>query len=325
MSLLHKKLTKSSVKEAFDNLPSGVCFFASTGILVLCNLQMHRLSFALTGRDLQTVSKLRDALAELPEGSTATRDKDTFLLPDQSAWSFAEQEICDRDGNRYTQLLAANVTDLYRAAAELDQKNGELSEIAANMERINKNIVAIMREEEILNMKMLIHSEMGSSVLNTRQFLLRGYDNSQKAELVRHWRRTLEQLAGAAERDGDTNVYKELQATAEAVGAKILLTGALPEEPYAAYVLVAAMRECLTNTIRHAGGSELYVTITAGDTTATAVIINNGSAPAKPIAEGGGLGALRTRIEKAGGVMTVQSQPSFALTVTVPLKGSETL
>ena len=321
MSLLHKGLTKSSIKEAFDNLPSGVCFFASDGILILCNRQMHRLSFALTGRDLQTVSELRDALTELPEGSAAVRDKDTFLLPDQSAWSFTEREICDRDGNSYTQFLAANVTDLYRAAEELDRKNSELGEIAANMERINQNVVAIMREEEILSMKMLIHSEMGSSVLNTRQFLLHGYDEAQKADLVRHWRKTLKQLAGAVDRDGDANVYKELQATAEAIGAKILLTGALPEEPYAAYVLVAAMRECMTNTIRHAGGNELYVTITGSDTDATAVITNNGAVPEKPITEGGGLGALRTRIEKAGGVMTVQSQPSFALSVTIPLKG----
>ena len=34
--------------------------------------------------------------------------------------------------------------------------------------------------------------------------------------------------------------------------------------------------------------------------------------------EGGGLSTLRRRVERAGGIMTVQSFPEFKLTVTVP-------
>lgn len=43
---------RSAVKEAFDNLPSGICFFDKNGMVTLCNYQMHRLVFALSGRDL---------------------------------------------------------------------------------------------------------------------------------------------------------------------------------------------------------------------------------------------------------------------------------
>ena len=43
---------KRMSKEAFDNLPSGVCFFNNHGIVTLCNRQMHRLVFSLSGRDL---------------------------------------------------------------------------------------------------------------------------------------------------------------------------------------------------------------------------------------------------------------------------------
>lgn len=36
-------LLRRTVKDAFDNLPSGICFFDSNGIAVLCNRQMDRL------------------------------------------------------------------------------------------------------------------------------------------------------------------------------------------------------------------------------------------------------------------------------------------
>ena len=37
-----KWFIRNSVKEAFDNLPSGICFFDKNGILTLCNEGYHR-------------------------------------------------------------------------------------------------------------------------------------------------------------------------------------------------------------------------------------------------------------------------------------------
>ena len=41
-----------SVKEAFDHLPSGVCFFDKNGTVTLCNYRMYQVFFDLTGQDL---------------------------------------------------------------------------------------------------------------------------------------------------------------------------------------------------------------------------------------------------------------------------------
>lgn len=49
-------------------------------------------------------------------------------------------------------------------------------------------------------------------------------------------------------------------------------------------------------------------------------ITNNGRKPEGPIIEGGGLSALRRRIEDRGGVMTVESSPEFRLRVLLPEK-----
>ena len=43
---------------------------------------------------------------------------------------------------------------------------------------------------------------------------------------------------------------------------------------------------------------------------------NDGIQPTQPIVEGGGLGSLRRKAEGIGAVMTVESAPEFALTIT---------
>ncbi|MEE0982049.1 MAG: hypothetical protein U0K91_10210, partial [Acutalibacteraceae bacterium] len=43
----------SSVKEGFDNLPTGLCFSRKNGMVQLVNHQMNTLSYLLTGSDIQ--------------------------------------------------------------------------------------------------------------------------------------------------------------------------------------------------------------------------------------------------------------------------------
>ena len=95
-------------------------------------------------------------------------------------------------------------------------------------------------------------------------------------------------------------------------------TGELPGQDDAAYLLVCAVRECVTNAVRYAKASELYADFSETQNQVGVTVTNNGIAPAGPIREGGGLSTLRRRIERAGGTMDVQSQPYFKLTVTVP-------
>ena len=325
MSLRHKRLKRSAIKEAFDNLPCGICFFSENGLVTLCNRTMHRLVFALTGRDLQLLSELRIAVSPSPDNGSAGDDGGAVLLPDGGAWLFAEHYVVGGDGRVYIQFTASEVTELHRAAQELAAKNCELAEMAENMERISRNVVAIAREEEILSMKMRIHNELGSDTLKTRQYILSGCPAQRKTELLSCWRRTLSQLSGGIEQECDSDLYSELQETASAIGAEIELEGELPPEHGAAGLIVAAVRECLTNMIRHAGGTVLHVKAAFDDSAAAAVITNNGSVPSAPITEGGGLGALRVIIEKAGGAMTVLSEPYFSLTVRIPLKGDDLL
>ena len=77
----------------------------------------------------------------------------------------------------------------------------------------------------------------------------------------------------------------------------------------------AAAHECLTNLVRHAGGTRLEI---FGEKTASAWkvrYLNDGAVPTAPIVEGSGLTALRMRTEAAGGAMEIAVLPRFQLTL----------
>ena len=125
------------VKEAFDNLPSGICFFNKNGMVTLCNHQMYRVFFALTGKDLQSLHELQEILNGLADESRG--DHDVFLLDDGSSWRFAQEQITAQDGNTYTQVTAFDVTELYRRQKELEEDNKKLKEYAERRRKIEQN------------------------------------------------------------------------------------------------------------------------------------------------------------------------------------------
>jgi signal transduction histidine kinase len=116
----------------------------------------------------------------------------------------------------------------------------------------------------------------------------------------------------------EEDMLLQIRKTCEHVKLRYLQTGELPRQEAAAYLLSCAVRECVTNAVRYAEATELYVAFTETESEATVAITNNGRIPEGEIVEGGGLSTLRRRVERAGGIMTVQSFPEFKLTVTVP-------
>lgn len=305
---------KRMTKQAFDNLPSGICFFNQNGAVTLCNRQMYRLVFELTGRDLQAVDELREVMHGTPQH--AVREGTLFVMDSGDIWQFNEKTITDKYKNIYTEITASDVTELYRRKTELQQKNRQLEQVGERLRRLSANVAALIREEEVLNMKMRIHDDIGRSVIAARR-LLTGHYPTDELDLTA-WKDAVHLLRHDSESDDDRDALTQLKDAANEIGIKIILEGSLPQNKASAYHLITAMRECVTNAARHAKSTELYVKLERRDRFCSAVIRNNGNAPDGEIVEGGGLSTLRSRIEKAGGSMTVTSYPRFELTVTVP-------
>ena len=99
---------------------------------------------------------------------------------------------------------------------------------------------------------------------------------------------------------------------------KIRLTGELPKQGEVYHMFIVAMRECLTNGVRHANATELQIAIHQDDSSVSMQITNNGMIPKGNIVPKGGLLNLEHHIAALGGTVEVQSKPVFSLTVTLP-------
>lgn len=303
------RLKGNSVKEALDNLPCGVCFFDKNGMVTMCNYQMHRLIFDITGRDLQSLTELRTILND--------EDEKIFILECGSVWRFSVENIVTGDGDTYTQVIASDVTKLHYKKIELEQEKEKLEEYAVRMRKLSANIITVIREEEILKMKMRVHDDIGRSVIATRRLLRQ---NRPTGELdIATWKNAVQLLKHDNAIPEDNYAFTELVSDASGIGIQILKEGELPSDAAAAEIFLVAIRECMTNAVHHAGATELYVKMNCDKDTAYAGISNNGAIPQGKITEGGGLSSLRSRIEKKGGTMEVISEPEFQLKVTVRL------
>lgn len=328
MKLFHRKakLSRSSVKEGFDNLPSAICFADRSGAIMLCNRQMHRLCHILMGMDLQHISELRRAL-DRPQPAVEVVDRAAriYRFPDHTLWQFAEAPVTDADGNHYTQVQAIDVTELHEKRSELERDNQALTEANRRAEKLYVELDQIVREKETLAMKMRVHDDMGQCLLSTRNLLL-AMDASLEDFRAggRRWSETLRRITAAG--DGShvrhsadsSDPLPELMASAAEIGVRVRVQGELPELEENARLMIAAMRECATNTVRHAGGSEMTVRLTQTQKADIAVITNNGKPPEGEIVEGGGLSGLRQSVENRYGTMTVRCEPAFRLSIVLP-------
>jgi signal transduction histidine kinase len=87
--------------------------------------------------------------------------------------------------------------------------------------------------------------------------------------------------------------------------------GTLPELPDAYNItLYRTLQEALTNVIKHAHASQVWVDLSLDDDLVTLTIQDNGAGfGEKPATNGIGLAGLRERITIAGGTLTVSSTP----------------
>ena len=312
-----KVINNTSIREAFDNLPVGVCFFNEAGLPVLCNRAMHRFSFAVCGKDVQFVTDLQDCLSDDFVPIEGEKNGKIFTVPNGRIWQLEKYDITYKDGTVYTQYSVLDITQLQQNRIELMTENAQLRRVQAQLKQLSANMVAATREEEILNTKMRVHDEMGKCLLATQRYLKGDMKNIFPGDIVASWKRAVSMLKYSNE-TRDEDMLTEIRKTCAFVKMEFVQTGQLPHNEKIAYLLTCAIRECVTNAVRYADATALYVDFSETMDTASVVITNNGKVPEGKIKEGGGLSTLRRRIEREGGLMEIQSQPRFRLTVTMP-------
>lgn len=286
-----------AVKEAFDDLPSGVCFFDENGLIVLCNQQMQRIVYTLSGHDLQSLFELE---LIMKEGDYIRK------LPDGTVWQFEQRRV-----KKYIQVTASDVTQLQDLCDELEKENRKLTEEGKKIRELSENVMKLTREEEILKAKMEVHKRFGDGLAKLRHCLREGKPVEESD--IQKWKQAICLLQQENKMENEQESFEKIEQMANTVGVQICGDNIWKDE-----WCLMAIRECVTNTVRHAEGNRVDIKCEMGNQRKILTITNNGRKPDGIILEGGGLASLRNCIERAGGEMMVQAQPVFMLTINMP-------
>ena len=289
---------------------------------------MYELTENLSGHRLRNAEELWQELSEFraQNGIECVQSGrlPTFRFSNGGVRQFARAELTI-DGAPYIQTTTADITKLYTLSQELAESNAALHDQHKRLKDLFSQIVQIKREEEILASKVKLHDELGRCVLAGRRSLLQtGADGSLEPVLAL-WCETVEKLEVslgdmAAPRD---DTLRQLTDAAATLGCAIEFVGAIPENGDIAYLLLSAVREAVTNAVRHAGADRVTVRISEEDGVLAAQITDNGPRCPAAIIEGGGLTNLRRRLERAGGIMEVTCEGGVRLHLKLPLTAKE--
>ena len=308
-------LSPGSIKRAIDLLPAGICCGEKDGTVCLANLRISELCQTITGHALTNTQRFWEQL--LAEGETRNGSL-LMRLKDGSVYQF-ERRSMTAGGVTYDQITASDVTEQYRITAALQERGAQLRDIQLRTKTYHAMAADMVISQEILNARRTVHDGVGHALL-TQQYYLEHPEKIDEATLLHLLRQTNTFLLREAEETDDQarDGYLESLKLSAAIGVEVRLDGPVPEADPARSLLGQAIRECAANTVKHACGDLLTVSLSQEDALWTVHISNNGSPPASPIREAGGLLSLRQMVEQAGGTMTTVSDGGFRLTLNLP-------
>ena len=313
------------IKESFDSLPIAACFFDKNGVVRLINRRMLTLASWLRRGGIQSLAEMHSAL-QSPPASVCCLDLRLriYRFPDGKALRFAQEQITTKAGVQYTQITAADVTELIRKQEQLTAENAKLTEANERLRLLLTQMPEIIREEETLAMKLRVHDDIGHSILAARRALLQYAGQEEIRANAALWERSISVLYRSSQMTAPSEPLEAAKRRAEGLGVRVLLTGSEPQAQRMRALSALAICECAANCVRHADGTELYVCFWREPGCMEVTLSNNGAAPKGKITEGGGLSMLRQRVEEAGGKMEIQSLPCFQLTLRLPREGGST-
>lgn len=314
-------LSPSAIKEAFDDLGSGVCFADGNGRIVLINVVMAKLASLLLGSYPQTLPELKTALlADAADRGVIPLGNALYRFPDGKVWRFVFEPMTDMTDERlngFTQATAQDVTEINETNEEIRRENERIRRAIRETQALMVRLADRVREQETLALKIRIHNDIGTGLLALSQTL--GSDRMENAgeqlQLLQH---AVWHFAGRNDAD---NPFADVSEQARTLGIALTFDGDLPTSPDFKRIVILAARECVTNCSKHANGKAVTVRIEEQEEGFTVTVTNDGTPPNGPIREGGGLTSLRETVEQAGGEMRVSHAPAFALTLNLPKEG----
>lgn len=302
---------RDAIIEAFDKIDTGVCYYDHTGRIVLCNEYMHELSIKAFGKRVLNGLWFREKLQAL----CSETDTDFKEIQIDHRYYSVHTGTIEIKNAVINELMMADITNLKERKKALESDNNKLIEINRRLSEYGDIADTVIREQEILNAKILVHDRFGHLLLTTKHAIEEQLSEEELDQIMDHIRNTL-MFMSPGEHSYQEDHLQELLKTAESIGVRIHMAGSVPEKESVREIVLLAIRTCLTNTVKHANGHNLFVAINNADRTGI-VITNDGEKPKEAITYGTGLSSLKSKVDKAGGSMSTRTDNGFVLKIVI--------
>ena len=314
ISYFYIKETKNfsffTVKKAIENLPTGLLFYDSNGSIALSNRIMHTLSLELCSKDLQNGIEFKTDLKNLGEYPV-------FCLEDGSVWQFSQSTV-SIEKQLFTELRADNISELYYLGKSISEANEKLKKEQIRLVEHTKKINEYISEEESLRVKMLIHDDFGELIAVTVRNYEKGLKREKKQELLLSWKKLINKFDSLFDSD-DVEKFSlaKIYYFAKQLHCELIIEGRLPDNEQKKELIFTALYESLKNAVYHAKVDILKVSVTEECESFIISIQNKNTNNLLNVQEGGGLSALRDKIEKEDGIMTFTCNEYITLKIVL--------
>lgn len=312
-----KNLSPLSIKESFDTLPMGICFYEDNGLIRLSNTEMDDASFLLDKEALLNGSTFYERLEkkEIPDVTyLSISPQEVILQKDEKVLSFRHY-LHQIEKKTIHEIDESDITKTYELTKELEKKTKELQHLQKRLLSYEKNAKELITEREILETKIHIHGNLGKLLLITKEKMKQNLSHSEKEELLLLWEKGIDDFL-TNEKEERKDGLQVLEETARRIGIEIIFQGKrFEKDSNEEKILLQAIHESLTNAVKHAQAKTLFVTLKKEKLHDIIEIRNDGILPKKEILEGGGLSSLRKLVEENLGKMEIVSKDTFLLRI----------
>ena len=312
-----KNLSPLSIKESFDTLPMGICFYEDNGLIRLSNTEMDDASFLLDKEALLNGSAFYERLEkkEIPDVTyLSISPQEVILQKDEKVLSFRHY-LHQIEKKTIHEIDESDITKTYELTKELEKKTKELQRLQKRLLSYERNAKELITEREILETKIHIHGNLGKLLLITKEKMKQNLSHSEKEELLLLWEKGIDDFL-TNEKEEKKDGLQVLEETAKRIGIEIIFQGErFEKDSKEEKILLQAIHESLTNAVKHAQAKTLFVTLKKEKLHDIIEIRNDGILPKKEILEGGGLSSLRKLVEENLGKMEIVSKDAFLLRI----------
>jgi len=311
-----------SVKDAVDSLHTGVLFSEPDGDIALINLQMQRLMSEITGKihrnSLYFCKMLTSGRISRECRITEHEGQIVCLLPDETAWLFTTTDIIIKK-KRYIQLTAADISERWALTAQLQRQEELLRQSSEELKEMIVSLQTLSRTRQLKNAKLRAHDVLGQRLT----MLLHSISSGKVLdhELLRtQLEGLLDDLRSNQSAASPQDKLDDLRRTFSTIGVEIHIGGKLPEDDTKGHLFAEIISESVVNAVRHGFASGIFAGINCCDGIWRLIITDNGNGQllSEPIKEGGGIGAMRDKLEQCGGSLVVTNYPRFILKAYLP-------